>query len=265
MKSMAQMRTYWTPFKYLLLADLAILKTLIRDKVINFLIWVTITNVVAAYVMPAFGLSREYGVFLFAGSVATAGLFEVFPSAAKLVNDLTGDQVLLYQCTLPLPSSWVIMRMMLYNAINALLLGMCVLPMGKLILGDLFVVSQVSIIKCLLIIPVISLFYGAFSIFVAARIYDMSKIGNVWMRFVFPLWFLGCYQFSWASLLDAFPVLAYANFVNPLTYAMEGTRAAILGQEGFLNYWLCLGMLLLFYISFAKLGINALKKRLDVL
>jgi hypothetical protein len=110
MLSIAQMRSYVTPFKYLLLADLAILKTLIKDKIINFLMWATITNGVAAYILPAFGLTREYGVFLFAGSCATAGLFEVFPSAAKLVDDLSGDQVLLYQCTMPLPSSWVIFQ-----------------------------------------------------------------------------------------------------------------------------------------------------------
>jgi ABC-type polysaccharide/polyol phosphate export permease len=144
------------------------------------------------------------------------------------------------------------------------MLGLCVLPAGKLILGDMFALSQVNIVKFLLIVLILSLFYGALATFVATRIYNMSKIGNVWQRFVFPMWFLGCYQFSWQSLYQAFAPLAYLNFLNPLTYAMEGTRAAVLGQNGFLNYWLCLGMLIFFWLLFVRLGIAALKKRLDV-
>lgn len=257
--------SYWVPFRALLAMDFYLFKKLIKDKVINLFIWVTSTVFVTAYIMPFFGLSLNYGLFLLAGLCASSGLFEVFPSVAKLVDDMKGDQVILYHMTLPLPSSLVIVRLMVANAFNACALGLCVLPLGKLLLWDRFDMSNFSLVKFLIIFMLASCFYGSYTIFIATRVPDMTKIGNVWMRFVYPLWFFGGYQFSWAALHKIAPALAYANLINPIIYIMEGVRAAVLGQEGYLNFWLCAVALFCFCCASIALGIRLLKKRLDVL
>lgn len=210
-------------------------------------------------------MSANYGLFLLVGLCASAGLFEVFPSAAKLVDDIKGDQVILYHMTLPLPSALIILRLMIMNALSAFILGLSVLPLGKLLLGSHFDISHMHVVKFCIMFILASAFYGSYTIFIATRVPDMTKIGNVWMRFVYPLWFLGGYQFSWQSLKQIAPVLAYLNLANPIVYIMEGIRASILGQDGFLNFWLCACMVSLFCMLSIWLGIRLMKKRLDVL
>lgn len=257
--------SYWVPFRALLVMDLYLLKKTIKDKLINLCIWVASSAFVATYILPFFGMSANYGLFLLVGLCASAGLFEVFPSAAKLVDDIKGDQVILYHMTLPLPSALVILRLMIMNALSAVILGLAVLPLGKLLLWNHFNMANLNVIKFLIIFILASAFYGSYTIFIATRVPDMTKIGNVWMRFVYPLWFLGGYQFSWQSLRKIVPLLAYLNLANPIVYIMEGVRASILGQEGFLNFWLCCCMVILFCFFSIWLGIRLMKQRLDVL
>jgi hypothetical protein len=83
------------------------------------------------------------------------------------------------------------------------------------------------------------------------------------MRFVYPLWVFGGYQYSYAVLANKNPWFAYISLINPQLYIMEGMRAAILGQEGYLNFWLCAGMTFFFSIICGIHAIFKIKRRLD--
>ena len=253
----------WHVFKELLRTDLHILKGTILDQVINLFIWMSTMLLVNSYLMPAFGLSAGYAPFMLTGLAASAGLFGIFPSVALMVSDFEGDQTIAYYLTLPIPSWMVFLRLILYYALNFSMLGILVLPIGQLLIWNQFNLLTVSFGKYALIFVLTHLFYGAFTLWVASRVKNMTKIGNVWMRFVYPIWFLGGFQFSWAVLAQKWPHLAWLNFLNPITYIMEGMRVAVLGQEGYLNFWLCIGMLTIFTALCSWRGIVLLKKRLD--
>jgi ABC-type polysaccharide/polyol phosphate export permease len=77
------------------------------------------------------------------------------------------------------------------------------------------------------------------------------------------MWFMGGFQFSWMSLYSAIPVVAYIDLINPVIYVTEATRVALLGQEGYLSFWLCCGTLLLFSVGCAWYALKRMKKRLD--
>jgi ABC-type polysaccharide/polyol phosphate export permease len=64
-------------------------------------------------------------------------------------------------------------------------------------------------------------------------------------------------------LADKSPWFAYASLINPQLYIMEGMRAAILGQTGYLNFWLCAGMTLFFSIICGAHAIVKIQRRLD--
>jgi ABC-2 type transport system permease protein len=250
-------------FKELLHTDLYILKGTIFDQALNLLIWMSSMTLVNTYLMPAFGLSAEYSAFILAGLCASAGLFGVFPSVATMISDFEGDQIIPYFLTLPIPSWVVFLRLILYYALNFGMLGILVLPVGQLLIWNHFNIMHVAFGKFMLIFVLTHLFYGAFTLWIASRVRTMTKIGNVWMRFVYPIWFLGCFQFSWLVLSKKWPYLAWLNLLNPVTYIMEGMRAAVLGQEGYLNFWLCVSILSIFVVLCAWRGIALLKKRLD--
>ncbi len=255
--------SYFHVFNYLLLTDFKVMSTTLLDQMINLVIWVSTQLLITSYILPYFGLSHGYSSFILAGLCTSAGLFGVFPSVVNLVDDFEGVQIINYYLTLPLPAWLVLLRAIIFYAINFAIIGLLVLPIGKLLIWSQFDLAQVSLLKFLLLFIVLNFFYGAFVLWIASRVKNLTKIGNVWMRFVYPIWFLGGFQFSWFVLFDKVPQLAYLNLFNPITYGMEGMRAAILGQENFLNYWVCLVMLTLFSILCAWHGIARLKKRLD--
>ena len=88
------------------------------------------------------------------------------------------------------------------------------------------------------------MFFGVFTVAVTAYVGALSKMENVWSRFIFPLWFMGGFQFSWASIHTLSPKLSYVFLCNPVLYVMEGMRAALLGQADCLPWaWCCIALL----------------------
>lgn len=243
--------------------DLKIFRQTILDKCINVCIWVICTGVVFTFLLPAFGLDASYGAFMIAGLIATAGNFEVFPSVMHLVSDFENDRVISFYATLPMPTFLVFIRFFVYYAFNAMTMCALVIPVCKLVFWSSFDLAKVSIPKFMLAYLLVNLFYGAYTVWIASRVVSTQKIGNVWMRFVFPLWYLGAFQFSWAVLYKLFPAGAYLDLLNPMVYVQEIMRSALLGAEGYLPFFASAGMLTFFIVLFLSWGIVRLKKRLD--
>ena len=247
----------------LLRTDLELFKRTIWSKLFDLFIWIVTMVLVTTYLMPSFGLSTSYAGFLIASLVVSAGLFELYASVTNLIGDFEGNDITSFYLTLPMPSGLVFIEKMAYYTINTATMGIFILPISKLLAWNNFDLSNVSFFKFIVIFMLANIFYATFTIWITSRVPGMEKIGSVWMRFVYPLWFLGGFQYSWQVLYDYNPTLAYVSLINPMFYVMEGSRAAILGQEGSLNFWLCIGMLILFTILCGWHGMKRLKKRLD--
>lgn len=255
--------SYLNVCKNLIHADLIIFKQTFFDKFIDLSIWVVLTVVVTSYIMPYFGLSADFGVFQLGGVIAAAGLFELYANVVDLVSDFEGDRVISYNLTLPFPSWLAIMCKAAYYGIIYCILAALMLPIGKICLWNQFDVSRVSYVKLALAIVFQSVFYASFVLVVASIVANMQKLGIVWARFIFPLWFLGGFQFSWVAFYAVLPWFAIADLINPMIYITEAVRAAIIGQEGYINFWLCSLAIAGFSAICMYVGIYKLKKRLD--
>lgn len=256
-------KVYFNVCKNLVLSDLIIFKQTFLDKVIDIAIWVVLTIFVTGYIMPYFGLADTFGVFQLGGVIAAVGLFEVYVSAVDLVVDFEGDRVIDYTLTLPIPSWVAVFSKAVYYFLVYFSLTLTILPLGKLCLWNQLDLMQINYFKLLLAIAFQSMFYACFVIWAASVIDNMSKLGTVWARFIFPMWFMGGFQFSWTALYHIVPAVAWINLINPMIYITESTRAALLGQADFLNFWLCLGAIFCFSTICLLLGMWNLKKRLD--
>ncbi|MGE0207262.1 MAG: ABC transporter permease [Candidatus Babeliales bacterium] len=257
------MHSYMNTLWYLLLTDFKIFKRTIHDKIIDLAIWVATMVWVTAYLMPAFGLQLSYGAFMAASLFASAGLFEQFSSAISLVSDFEGNQTISYYLTLPIPSWLVFVRNMIFFSCNTAMLSFFVLPLSKLIAWHHIDLSGIQPLKLVLIFIFFNMFYAAFTVWLASMVSSMEKIGSIWMRFIYPLWFLGGFQYSLQVLYNYWPLLAYCTLLNPMIYVMEATRMAVLNQISLLNFWACLGMIFLFTIALGMHSIKRLKRRLD--
>jgi hypothetical protein len=260
---LSRAKSYGYILGQLLRTDFKIFKQTIIDKIIDMSIWTTMITFVFGYLMPKFGIDSAFINVQVAGMVASAAMFNLFPSVIDLVSDFEGDRVVSFYSTLPIPTWLIFVRFFIYYALTGIIMVPVVLPVAKLILGSLLDLSAIHFGKFLFIIVLTNFTYGALILLMASMIPSMQRLGSIWMRFIYPMWMLGGFQFTWYVLYQVFPYIALADLLNPMIYVMEGNKVALLGQEGFLPFWYCVAALVFFTITFMIVSIRRLKRRLD--
>ncbi len=236
----------------------------IWDNLIDSLIIPVVFIIIGGYILPSMGMPADYGSFMVVSStMMMAYSSTAWRGAGPLIADLESDKSITYELTLPIPSWLVFVKVAFGFAIHAALLNLLTIPVGKLVLGSHFDLSNFSVIKFLLMYPIAILSFAFFSATIAFWVNNSHDFGRFWLRIGSQLFFFSGMQFSWAVLLKAWPTLAYIDLANPLLYTFEGFRTAVLGQEGNINFWICLSMLLLWILLFGILGTKLFKKKLD--
>lgn len=255
--------SFFSIFYNLFITHLTIMLDQLGGKIANLYIWAICSLFVTGYVMQSFGLTSDFGNFQLATTIATVGFFEVYGNAVRNIMDFEGDQNIAYYLTLPTSPSVILLSIASAYACLGTLLSFIMLPAGKLILFNTFSLATISWIKFTIITIIANIFFALFTLAITGYVRSMSRIENVWSRFIFPLWYLGGFQFSWASMCALSLPFAYALLCNPVIYVMEGTRAALLGQQDCLSWWMCVGMLCLFSCVCWIYAYYKMKKLLD--
>lgn len=248
--------------KQLLQHDFYIFKKNYLNRLKMALYWVLLSIFVTKFFLPSMGL-KNYAPFMLISSTVCYGFFVAMQNAITLVEDITGNQAILYELTLPIPQWAIFLKFVLSTMIQGFLISLSILPFGLLLLMDLHPFPDFSLIKFLTIFICASIFHGCFALVFTSALKNMQQIDNVWLRIIFPLWYLGCWQFPWKLLYEISPTLAYLDLLNPLTLIQEAGRAATIDSAGSLPFWPSCTMLL-FYAGIAYyIGIHWMKKRLD--
>lgn len=258
-----QLPSYLAVCIELIRTDLLIFKNDLRSRCIDLVIWVSLQLGIITYVMPYFGLSQGFGTFQFGSVLAATALFELYGNVVNIISDFQSNRIIDYQLTLPVSSRAVLVSRMIAYAISYITITVIMLPVGKMLLWYQFDLTHVSWLKLALAITAQGLFYASFVFFPASLVLNLSQMRTVWSRFIFPMWFLGGFQFSWKALHSVLPAAAYAVLLNPLMYITESMRCALIGQEGFINFWVCIAAIVSFSALFMVLSLHFLQKRLD--
>jgi hypothetical protein len=250
-------------FFWLLWRDIIVLKKSIIDKAIDASLWSATNILISNFILPAFGIEQRFGLLIWVGTIVTMAYFEAGYAAQELVADRAGNYHIGYLLTLPLPSWLVFIKIACGIALNCMVLSLFMIPLGKLILGRSLDLSSFNAIQFILIFLVMNFFCGFLSVWIFSWAKSTTRFSEVWRRVLNPLWAFGGYQFTWLVLRKTFPGLAYITLLDPLTYAFEGLRAAILGPEKFIPFWISLGALPISIFIIAWWAIVWLKKLLD--
>lgn len=235
------------------------------SETIDLLVWVFVLITINGFILPLLHVPSEFILISFVGTVSSSISFRSYPNIVNLVGDIHGDRIITQRLILPI-SPWMVFLAM---AISCFLITMwiCiwVLPLSLTIMWQFVDIKNISLIKFGLIFVVSSWFFSVLPLFMASFIKNPRLVGKVWMRFLFPLWFFGGFQFTWFALYEALPAIAIADLINPYLYMMEGNRVAILGQPGNLPFWLDMLMLVLLSCLCFLLGVKRLKKQMDII
>lgn len=247
----------------LICRELVVFKADFLNNIFDTIIATSVQMIVFIYILPYFGLPSNFGAFMFGGFIASSIFWQLYSFVAPLVADISGEKKVTYELMLPIPTWLVFFRMMLSFMIQAISISLIIIPVGKLFLGSQFSLENISIYKTIVMFIVGSLFVASFGISMVSIIHHMGQLARVWNRFIFPLWMLGGFNFSWLSMYAMIPLISYAALLNPMIYVHEGFRGAILGETGFIPVIICVPVLVGFSLLFSWVGIGKIKRKLD--
>jgi len=263
MITMNAIKNYAITFKALLYADLIVFKKEILNKIIDNAIVVVINLLVMGFILQRFGLQSNFGLMMVGGLIPMTLLFYAYPFVFTTVGDIEGPRTISYYLTLPIPSGLILLKNACSIALQGFMLIATIIPLAKLVLGSQLDLTAISWGWLLIMSALSSFFFGVFSLWVISMIKNMSMLSSVFSRFIFPLWMLGGFQFSWQSIHLTYPWFSYIALLNPFIYTTEGIRASIIGQEEFLPFWSCVVAIIFFTVCFWCITYKRLKKRLD--
>lgn len=218
--------------------------------------------IVFGYLMGHSGLDSSYGSFILVGAIASFGLFETIWRATILAQDIS-DRKITNFLVLPIDSKYVFVAIAASWAISTSVLSIMLVPIGKLVLWNKFDLSHMSFVKFILIFLSGNMFYGFFALWIGSLVTCLRNTSWLWARLINPIFMFCGYFYTWKSAYEMSHFIGYLHFINPLLYVLEGSKAAVLGQEGYLPFWWCLLIVILTSFFFAFDGIRRIKKRID--
>lgn len=255
--------TYAQCAKTLFITEFLALKSIVFNRCLSIYIWASCQLIVNAYFLPQLGITNAYGLISLAGCLAVTGLMDAFGNIMEFFLDLSTDRITFYYATLPLPGWLMFTVKMTVFFCFYFFYTLMVLPLGKLLLWN--ELDLLAINWPLLIIAMIlgTMFYAALTLFVTSLVRKRADVGNIWRTYIFPLWFLGGFGFTWHVMYKVSPQFAYVQLLNPIIYISELYRHAILQSDNLINPFICCFMILLFTVSSGWIGIKRLKKHYD--
>jgi ABC-2 type transport system permease protein len=170
----------------------------------------------------------EYKSLLLPGIMAITMVFTgIWAVAMPLIAEFQWTREIEDRLLAPIEISWVAVEKVLAGLIQAMIAGLIVLPLGQLILrpGLQFNISPALFVVMVILVATFSAAGGL----ALGCSMDQQHIGLMFSMVLTPMIFFGCTYYPW-SALDKFPILQKIVLINPLAYASEGLRAAVVPQ-----------------------------------
>lgn len=250
-------------FLRLLYGDFLEFRNFFIDKMIDRLIWVFCSIFIIGYIFSSKYNNSDLLSLQLAGCVAITGLMDSYGNVFKILSDFNNNKVINYYLTLPIKSIFIFIKIATTFLISFLYNSIIVIIMGKIILWNNFSLSSISIFKLFLILLLSNTFYSFLSLFIVVLIGNINKIASLWTRIVFPMWYLGGFQFKWIDIYNFSKYIGYIFLLNPIIYITEATKIALINSENCINFWICLLIIIIYTSLIAIYSINKLKAKLD--
>jgi ABC-2 type transport system permease protein len=128
----------------------------------------------------------------------------------------------------PIDIGWLAVEKVISGMIQALIAGFVVIPSAWLIMGPGVNLSFHDPLTFVFICFLVALFAASGGLLLGCAV-GQAQVGLMFSLVVAPMIMFGCAYYPWAALKN-FPGLQYAVLINPLVYASEGMRGALVPQ-----------------------------------
>lgn len=194
-------------------------------------------------VLGSLGYTRHgYAQLLFPGLVAlTAVITGMQTLAFPLVAEFGWTREIEDRLLAPMPTSLVAAEKVVFALLRALVAALIMIPIGILILGSIpWRWAGLPLFAAGLVLGAL---VGAGFGLLLGTLVPPARINLLFSLVFTPLLFTGCSQYPWPSLarLRWFQVVTACN---PMTYASEALRGALVPQVPHIAPWICVLVLI---------------------
>jgi ABC-2 type transport system permease protein len=211
-------------------------------------------------VLGSLGYTRGgYADLLFPGLLAlTAVLTSMQTLAFPLVVEFGWTKEIEDRLLAPVRTGLVAIEKVVFATLRALIATALMIPVGLLVLGS--IPWRWSALPLFLAVLVLAALLGAGLGLVLGTLVPPTRINVVFSLVFTPLLFTGCSQYPWPSLarLRWFQVITAGN---PMTYASEGLRAALVPGVPHIEPWISLTVLPAALAVLLTIGIRGFYRR----
>ena len=205
--------------------------------------------------MPA-----SYKSLLLPGIIAISMVFTgIWAVCMPLIAEFQWTREIEDRLLAPIDISWIAIEKVIAGMLQALVAGLVVIPMAWLVLRPGVDISIKQPLEFITIIVLIAIFSACGGLALGCSI-NQQHVGLMFGMVITPMIFFGCAYYPW-SALNTFPILQKLVLINPLVYASEGLRAALVPQFPHLSTVAILLMLLVFDVALLWIGLRQFHKK----
>ena len=233
----------WKTFYALLSRDAHVLRRNLLPTLLQNLLQPLLFTFVFGKVLTTSGMMpASYKSMLLPGvmaiSMVMAGVQAV---AMPLITEFQFTREIEDRLLAPIEIGWLAVEKIVAGMIQALVAGLVVIPAAWLIMGSGVNLDFGKPLEFLLVAMLVALFSSAGGLALGCSV-GQTQIGLMFSLVLAPMMMFGCAYYPW-SALEAFPILHVAVLANPLVYASEGLRGALVPQVPHMNTLFVIGAL----------------------
>ncbi len=158
----------------------------------------------------------------------------------------------------PIENHWLAIEKVVAGMVQAIVSGLVVFPAAWLTMGSGLNLTFDHPIAFLVICILVAGISGTGGLLLGCSV-GQTQVGLMFSMVIAPMLMFGCAYYPW-SFLKAYPGLQYAVLINPLVYASEGLRGAIVPVEH-MPLMAVIGALAVFNVVFLSLGLRKFQKK----
>ncbi len=217
-------------------------------------------------VLPKIGLADpHFAALMLPGIVALTGMIAAMQGVTlPLVLDLGYAREIDDRLLAPMPVWFVSLEKVLFGAVRGAIASSVIFPLGWLILGAGFAVRTDRLLILVAMI-LLTAFVGSTIGLLIGTIIKPDQISLMFTLIFTPLLFTGCTYYPWGALgnIKLFQIFV---LINPVTYAAEGLRYAMVPATGGKDFptlplvWILPALLISVVVVF-MLGTRTFRKR----
>ncbi|HEX7810144.1 MAG TPA: ABC transporter permease [Thermoanaerobaculia bacterium] len=211
-------------------------------------------------VMTASGLmAPQYKALLLPGIIALSMIMTgTWAVTMPLISEFQFTKEIEDRLLAPMNIEWLAIEKVVAGMIQALIAGLVVIPTAWLVMGH--VAFEGAHIALFIVIALLVAALSATLGLVLGCSVGQQHVGLMFSLVMAPMIFFGCTYYPWAALAK-FPILKRVVLVNPLVYASEGFRSALVPHSPHLHLYAILGALIAFDAGFLLFGLRQFRRK----